>query len=222
MTIISNLLSRTDAAALIAKIQGGAGRTKRNPFARVSAAASVTGVLPKKKVTKSKAAKKLYEPAHSRPEPGVDIIDIPAYAPSLNEVINLYKYGQGWVVEKWKSDATKALRMCCNRYLPEYCLDADLRKQISLVVLTRRTPGDRQGKGLDPDNLSGGLKPLLDSLCGFIVDGPLFEMTHAKTGGYDDIVFSDVNPSGRLDVRYSQEVNSRIRRHGIRIELQRR
>lgn len=171
------------------------------------------------KPKKQRAEPLLIDEKYSSPEPGVHMVDVPCVLLSPNT-------REDWrVIARYKKSARNAVLGRLAHYLPKMALDAERRGSVKLVVLSRIGP-----KAIDDDNNQGALKCVRDTVCAWLVNGPVFDV--ARIGDYDAIVWSPVNPHGRLDLRYDQIIRSpkwrdgshgrEPGRYGVRIELQSR
>jgi hypothetical protein len=159
---------------------------------------------------------------HRSDEPGVTvhIVEVPCFLPTANGLIGMYKHGQSWKVDKFKSQATRNMLGCLARALPSFCVDdayergsaRRLRDGVRWVRFIRI--GTR--KADKHDNVPMACKYVCDAFCGWLVDGPLIDFEHI--GSYDDMVHDDEdNPTGRLRVSYGQDIRSSG--FGLRLEF---
>lgn len=190
---------------------------------------SAKPVAKAKTVSKAKPSKpksgwrheRLIEQRYSNPEPGIHILDVPCYLWTPNEILGLLDMPfevarkKKKLLKRDKADASQAVLGSLARYLPKHCLDKSLRSQFKRVVLSRVSVGVDP---LDDDNNQGALKYVRDTLCGWIIDGPLLSFDKADIGGYDKIVRTPVNPHGYIDMIYDQDIRTR-QLHGCVIEL---
>jgi hypothetical protein len=171
-------------------------------------------------------SERLIEQRYSSPEPGIHILDVPCYLWSPNEVLGLLDEKcpievartKKRLMNRDKAAASQAVLGSLARFLPKHCLDTSLRGQFKRVVLSRVSSDP-----LDDDNNQGALKYVRDTLCGWIVDGPLLSFEKEAIGRYDAIVRSPVNPRGWIDMIYDQDIRAvpsgRGGRYGCVIEL---
>lgn len=208
----TNRLTGSAAAAMRARILGGGGSSK------------VAAVASGKKKPKSRPEDRVIQPAYESPEAGIEIIDVPCYLPSINVVMSKLRYGHSFIVDQWKKDARNAVLGCLARNLPEWCIDQNgqarldkrsltLRNGVTFVVLSRIAPTRSK---LDDDNNVGALKGVRDTLCAWLVNGPIFDVE--RIGDFDDIVYSPSNPHGRVQFVCDQIMRKEAK-YGVRIEL---
>lgn len=172
---------------------------------------------------------RLIKPAHSSPEPGIEIIDVGCYLPSPNEKDAWLEHGQAYLAHKIKKATRDAVLSSFHAHLPHWCVDmteearaedraASLRRAVKWVLLSRVSPGKRNKRtgeleGLDGhDNLPASCKNATDAVFAWLVNGPVFDVD--EIGTFDDIVRSSTNPRGRVELSFDQEFRPAKRGHG--------
>lgn len=178
------------------------------------------------KPDKTRPDKRLIDAAYSTPEPGISILEVPCYLPTTNEILGQLKIGNSWLVNGWRKAARSAVLGCLARAMPNWCADQTeaarlehraqtLRDSVTFMVLARIAP-----KVCDDDNNVGALKGVRDTVCAWLVCGPIFDVENI--GSYDEIIYSPVNPSGRVQLVCDQDVRPAKRgqgKFGVKIEL---
>lgn len=184
----SNRIPAAEAAAIRAKLSG---KTSR-PVA--------------KKKPRSRPEERLIEPRYTSPETGIHILEVPCYLPTTNETYGHLRNGLAWLVDKHRIAARNNVLGCLARALPDWCVDIRaegrakaLRDSVTFMVLSRIAP-----VACDDDNNVGALKGVRDTVCAWLVNGPVFDVD--RIGDYDSIVYSPINASGRLQVVCDQDV----------------
>jgi hypothetical protein len=211
-----NRMSRTEAALHLAKI-----RAKNQPKQPTLGRARTEGrprTDPWTRLIDEKYAVR-NEEGCSVDGGNVHVLDIPAYLIRHNEALKMLEHGLKWkLVRDHYIPVSKRMAAYFTRNLNHWEVDKTpearaigkaklLRDAVNMIVFTRVAPQQkRKGKrsGQDDDNNGASLKYVRDTLCAWLVDGPLFDPS--VIGEYDDDFYHpENNPNGKWYGIYRQE-----------------
>ena len=158
---------------------------------------------------------RLIEERYTQPESGVHILEVPCYLPTTNEQLNLTKpirskksgkmITRHYLLNEWRQKTRGNILAAFARHLPHMCVDDSrsagrakkLRDSVYRLVLSRIAP-----RACDDDNAVGAVKGVRDTVCAWLVNGPIFDVN--KIGDYDSIIYSPVNAHGRVELIVDQ------------------
>jgi hypothetical protein len=164
---------------------------------------------------------RLIEEKYTQPEPGVHILEVPCYLPTTNEQLNLTKpirskktgkmITRHYLLNEWRQKTRGNILAAFARHLPHMCVDDSrssgrakkLRDSVHLIVLSRIAP-----RACDDDNAVGAVKGVRDTVCAWLVNGPIFDVN--RIGEFDEIIYSPVNPHGRVELIVDQIVRKAV------------
>jgi hypothetical protein len=161
---------------------------------------------------------RLISEKYMNPEPGVHILEVPCYLPPTNKQNRMMKpfrskktgrmMTQEYLLNEWRIQTRGNILAAFARHLPHMCVDQDdasrisgrakkLRRAVHRIVLSRISP-----KVCDDDGAVGAVKGVRDTVCAWLVNGPIFDVN--KIGRYDKIIYSPANPHGYVELIVDQ------------------
>ena len=173
---------------------------------------------------------RLVEERYVYHEPGVHILDVPCYLPTTNEQLAMTKpirskksgkmITRHYLLNEWRQTTRGNVLAAFARHLPQMCVDDSrsagrakkLRDSVFRIVLSRIAP-----RACDDDNAVGAVKGVRDTVCAWLVNGPIFDVN--KIGKYDSIIYSPANAHGRVELIVDQVVRRAASRQVVKASL---
>ena len=178
---------------------------------------------------------RLIEEKYVQPKenPNVHMFDVACYLPTRNEQDQMARPFRSkktgrvttrhYLLDEWKRMARERVLAAFARHVPHMCIDQTAAAQregcvkkfcdsIFRIVLSRIAP-----RACDDDNAVGAVKGVRDTVCAWIVNGPIFDVK--KIGEFDDIIYSPVNPHGHVELIVDQVIRRRATRQIVKAAL---